>query len=118
MALRASCRDNVGWSRNYDGSGQRNGLNQRQRHVAGAGRQVDDEVVEFSPHHRTQKLPDNRVQHGTAPDQRLVAGIQEAYRNNFQPMGFERLNAIVTHHFRLTCKAEHQWNVRTVDIGV
>ena len=42
---------NIGWRRNYDRAGQRNGLNQRQRHVSGARRQVHDQVVEFSPNH-------------------------------------------------------------------
>ncbi len=68
---------NVGRRGNHDRAGERNGLNQRQRHVSRARRQIHDQVVEFSPHHRAQKLLDDGMQHGAAPDQRLVAGIQE-----------------------------------------
>ena len=57
-----------------DGAGERDGLHQRDDHVAGAGRQIDDEVVEFAPVHLLQKLADDLVEHGSAHDHGLVAG--------------------------------------------
>src|SRR5215475_11638949 len=62
----------VGWCRHYDGSSQWNGLNERERYVSRARGEIDDKVIEFTPHDRAQELPDDRMQHGAAPDQRLV----------------------------------------------
>ena len=118
MALRASCKRNIGGRRNHDRAGERNGLNQRQRHVSRARRQIHDQVVELSPDHRAQKLLDDRMQHGAAPDQRLVARIQEPYRDDLEAVGFERLNPVVAENFGLRADAEHQRHVGTVNVGI
>ena len=75
-------------------------LDQRQLHVAGARRQVDDQVVEFAPIHAAQELLDHAVQHGPAPDQRLIAGVQEAHRHQLHAVLFERLDALAVRHRR------------------
>ena len=58
------------------------------------------------------------MQHGAAPDQRLVARIQEPHRDDFEAVGFERLNAVVAEHLGLRADAQHQRHVGTVNVGV
>src|SRR5215469_1741855 len=40
---------NVRWGGNHDSGSQRHGLDQRQSHIAGSGRKINDEIVEPSP---------------------------------------------------------------------
>ena len=82
------------------------------------GRQIHDQVVEFSPHHRAQKLLDDGMQHGAAPDQRLVTGIQESDRDDFKAVGLERLNPIVAENLGLRVEAQHQRNIGAVNVGI
>src|SRR5882762_7090711 len=56
---------NIGRRRDHDCAGQRNSLNQRERNVASSGRKVNDKIIKLSPLHRSQKLLDDRMQHGT-----------------------------------------------------
>ena len=58
------------------------------------------------------------MQHRAAPDQRLVAGIQKSNRDDFEPVSFERLNAVVAKNFGLRVDAEHQRDVGPVDVGI
>ena len=58
------------------------------------------------------------MQHGAAPDQRLVARIQKTDRDDFETVGFERLDAVVAKNFGLRADAEHQRHVGTVHVGV
>ena len=58
------------------------------------------------------------MQHGAAPDQRLVARIQKSDRDHFEAVGFERLNAVVAEHLGLRVDAQHQGNVGAVNVGV
>ena len=58
------------------------------------------------------------MQHGAAPDQGLVAGIQEPYRDDLQAVGFERLNAVVGKNLGLRVDAQHQRDVGAVDVGI
>ena len=53
-------------------------LRDGERHVAGARRQVDHQVVELAPVHVAQQLLERAVQHRPAPDERLVRLDQEA----------------------------------------
>src|SRR5262249_46392491 len=76
---------NGGRSRNDNGASDRDGLDERELNVAGAGREVDDEVVEFAPLHAAEKLRDDAVQHWAAPDDWLVAGIEQTHRNHLTP---------------------------------
>src|ERR1700685_1247400 len=72
----------------------------------------------MSPFNQAQKVLNDLVQHGTAPDNWLVPGMEKSDRNYFQTKGLNRLNAIFSHHLRLRIYAEHQRNIRAVDIGV
>src|SRR5271163_5068697 len=108
----------VGRRRNNDRAGQWDSLNQRERYVSGSGRQVDYQIVQLSPLHRAQELLDDRMQHGAAPDERLVSGIEEAHGDNFESVRVDGGNLIFAHHFRLLVGAEHQRNVWSVDVAV
>ncbi len=98
-------------------TGQRNGLRQRQRGVARARRQVDDEVVELAPidldHHRLDRLADHRP----AIDRRLLAGIDVAERHELQPVGLDGAEAAID-LFRHLFGAGHGGHRRSVDIRV
>ena len=109
---------NVGGRGDDDGAGQRHGLGQRDHHVAGAGRQIDDEVVELSPGHAPEELLDDAVQHGTAPHQRLVSGIQIADRDGANAVALGGNDAVVGSQLGLAACAQHQRNVGAVDVGV
>src|SRR5712675_1368340 len=79
----------------YDRAGDCYGLDQRQLDVAGAGREIDDEMVEFAPLRAAQELRDDAVQHGAAPDHRLVAGVEQAHGEHFQAGNVDGDDALV-----------------------
>ncbi len=56
-------------------------LRHRQRHVAGARRHVDDEVVGLAPVDVGEELLERLVQHRAAPDDGLVLAGEEAHRD-------------------------------------
>ncbi len=58
------------------------------------------------------------MQHGAAPDDGLVAGIEKSDGNDFQAEGFDRLDAVVADHARLRVHAQHQRNVGAIDVSV
>jgi hypothetical protein len=59
------------------------------------------------------------MQHGPAPDHRLVSGIQQPHRNHFDPVLLNRLYAVSFQRLRLRVeRAEHERNVRTVDVSI
>ena len=93
-------------------------LNQRELHITGAGRKIDDEVIEFAPLHAAKKLLNHAVKHWPAPDERLIAGIQQAHRNHFDSVGFDGDDGALVEGARLFDCAEHYWDVGAVDVGV
>ena len=58
--------------RHDDRAGDRHRLAEAERHVAGARRHVDDEVVEIDPAHFAEELLQRAVQHRAAPDDRRI----------------------------------------------
>ena len=83
------------------GAGERDGLHQRDDHVAGAGRQIDDEVIELAPLHLLQELADDLVQHGAAHHHGLVAGRDVADGDGLDAVGDVGLNLVVGADARL-----------------
>ena len=65
-----------GGDHDHRGVGQQ--LEHRQGHVAGAGRQVDQQHVELAPVDVVEELLEGLVQHRPAPHHRLVVGDEEA----------------------------------------
>ena len=107
----------VGGRGHHDGAGDGGGLDQRELHIAGAGRQIDHQVIEFAPIHAAQKLLDDAVQHGSAPHQRLVAGIEEAHGHQLDAELLERLDALAISHGGAV-DSHHEGHVGAVDVGV
>ena len=76
--------------RNDHRAGERHVLGHGQLRVAGAGRHVGDEHVEFAPRDLAQELVQGRDHHGTAPDHRRALLDQEADRHHLHAEAFER----------------------------
>src|SRR5215831_10573418 len=109
---------NIRRSRDHHGTGQRHSLHQRQCYVARSRRQVDDHVVEMAPFDKAQELTNDLVEHRSAPDDWLVARVEETHRDHLQPEGFERLNAVLSDHPRLRVHPQHERDVGAVNIGI
>ena len=101
-----------------DGAGERDRLDERNDDVAGAGRQIDDEVVEFAPFDLLQKLADDLVEHGAAHDQGLVAGRDVADGDGFDAVRVVGLDLVVGADARRLRGAHHERDVGSVDVGV
>ena len=67
-------------------------LHQRELGVAGAGREIDDEVVEPAPVDVAQKLLDDLHDDRAAPDGRRVALHEEAEGHELDAECLERVN--------------------------
>ena len=73
-----------GRGRHHDQVGVRQHPGQAHLHVAGAGRHVDQEVVEVAPAHVAQELFDRLGQHQAPPHERGVLLDEEAGRDDLQ----------------------------------
>ena len=60
----------------------RHRLAEAERHVAGSGRHVDDQVVQVLPRHFAEELLDGAVQHRPAPDDRRIVVGHEPDRDD------------------------------------
>jgi len=98
-------------------SGERCGLDQRELNVARARGKIDDQIVELAPINVAEELLDRAVQHGSAPHQRLVAGIHETHRHQFHAVFLDRLDTILIRAQRLI-HAHHERNVRAIHVCV
>ena len=63
---------------------QGNGLGQGQLNISGAGRQIDDEIVQVAPVDVEQALLQRLGGHWPAPDQRLVRLHEQPHRHELQ----------------------------------
>ena len=70
--------------------GARQHPRQAHLHVAGAGRHVDEQVVELAPVHVAQELLDRLVEHQPSPHQRGVLLDQEAGADDLQHAAADR----------------------------
>src|SRR5262249_18382440 len=82
------------------------------------GRQVHDEVIELTPLHAAEKLLNDAVEHGAAPDERLVARIQQAHGDHFHAVGFNGDDGALVEGARLLGRSEHNRDIRAVDVGI
>ena len=106
------------WRGNNNRARDRDRLDQRQLHVPGAGRKIDDQVIQFAPLHAAQKLRNHAVQHRPAPDHGLVAGIQQAHRNHFQPLRLHGDDVLIGRGLRLLRRAQHDRHIWPINVGV
>ena len=95
-------------------------LGERHRDVAGAGRQVDQQVVELAPVHVLEELADRLVQHRPAPGDRLVLLVEEELdRDRLDAAGgVERQDLALGRHHRAAVHAEHARDRVAPHVGV
>ena len=74
----------------HENLGVREQLGHGDRHVAGAGRQVQQQDVQVAPEHIGQELLDGAVQHGAAPHNRLLVLHEHADGDDLYPVGHRR----------------------------
>ena len=101
----------------HENLGVREQLGHGDRHVAGARRQVQQQDVQVAPEHIGQELLDGAVQHGAAPDDRLLVLDEHADRDDLHPVGHGRHN----HAVELggdPVHAQHAGDGEAVDVGV
>ncbi len=101
-----------------DGSGDSDRLNERELHIASAGRKIDDEVIELAPFDAAEKLRDDAMEHGAAPDHRFVAGIQQAHGDHLHAGDLHGDDALISGGLGLLQGAEHDGHVGAVDVSV
>ncbi len=99
-------------------AGEGDGLDERDDYVAGAWREVDEEVVELAPGDLLEELADDLVEHGAAHDHGLVAGRDEADGDELDAVGGDGLHEVVGDDGGLAGGAEHGGDVGAVDVGV
>ncbi len=80
--------------RHDHGAGHRHLLRQRQLDVAGAGRHVDDQVVEVAPVRLLEQLRQRLRDDRAAPHHRLVGIDQEADRDRLDAVTLHRLHRL------------------------
>ena len=99
--------------------GLRQQLGERHRDVAGAGRQVDQEVVELAPGDVLEELRERLVEHRPAPHDGLVLLDEEADRHDLQAVGVEREDLALAVDLRAVgAEAEHARDRVAPDVGV
>ena len=99
-------------------TGYRHALAQGQLDVAGAGRQIDDQIIEIDPIGVAEQLLQGLGDHRPAPDHRRVFLDQEADRHDLDAVVDLRLDATAILGVGLAGKAEHAWLARPVDVGI
>ena len=93
-------------------------MHQRDDHIAGAGGQIDDEVVEFAPIDLLQKLANDLVQHGTAHHHGLVARRDVADGDGLDAVRQVGLDLVVRADHGLLRRAHHRGDIGAVDVCV
>ncbi len=101
-----------------DRAGDGDRLDERELDVAGAGREVNEQVIELAPLDAAQELRDDAVEHGAAPDHRLVAGVEQTHRDHFHAGDLHGDDAFIGGGLRLLQSAEHDGDVRAVNVSV
>ena len=118
MALAASSSA-TGWGvETMIGAGDGHVLGGGHGGVAGAGRQVDDEVVELAPGHVAEELLDAAADHRPAPDDGRAGREQEADRDELDAVALDGVQALLAVGLEAGGQAEHGGQVGAGDVGV
>ena len=104
--------------RDHNGASQLSLLAQCQLNIPGAGRQVDDQDVQFPPLHLIEHLLQCAHQHRTAPDNRLIRIDHQTDRHHRNAMGLERNNNLTIGTGRAFAHAHHTRLARTIYICI
>lgn len=98
------------------------GRDEREVDIAGAGRQVDQEIVEFAPMRILDKLLDSIGSHAATPDDRLLGIDEETDRKHAYAVLLDgldqRASVLLDRHGTAVLGMEHLRHGRTVDIGI
>ena len=94
-------------------------LHDRERRVRGAGRQVDDEVVEFAPFGGLQQLVDGVMHHRPTPDNRLfLVLLKEAHGHDLDTEALGRQHLVALANLRTLGDLHGAHHIRAVYIHV
>src|SRR5206468_1741808 len=66
------------------------GLAQGELGITGAGREINEQIIELAPFDGTEELLNGFHDHGAAPDDRLIAFDEETDAHDFHAVVFER----------------------------
>ena len=100
------------------GAGQGYGLAQGKRHIARAGRQINQQIVECPPLYLVQKLLQRPRQERPPPDHRRVLAGDETNRHEAYPGLVHRAHRALGLGCGLLPNTHHQGNARAVDVRV
>ena len=100
-----------------DRAGERQDLREREGDVAGAGRHVDDQVIEVAPFGIAQELRDRAVEHWATPHDGFAGRDEEAHAHDAQVVFGDWLESAV---FQVGAfvDAQEMRNAGAVDVGV
>ncbi len=100
-----------------DGAGQRDHLREGELHIAGAGRQVEQQIVQLSPQHIAEKRLQILMDHRAAPHQRRFFRNQIRHGDQLHAVIFNRDDFSV---FLLGAfgAPHHHGNVGAVQVGI
>src|SRR5712692_9892549 len=97
---------------------ERDLLSKGESGISGTRRQVDDEVVQFTPQHISEKLPDDAHHDRPAPDDRRLVVEKEPHRDEADAVFFYRVDFLVLAGTGCSLGSHHQGHAGTVDVGV
>src|ERR1051325_5458307 len=97
---------------------ERDGLAKGELSVAGAGRKIDEEIIEFAPRHAEEKLLDGFDDHRSAPNYRRVAFNQETHAHQMHAVVGGRDDFLVGADGRFFVDAHHERYARAVNIAI
>ena len=110
-------RDVLG-GRHDHGPAHRDALAERQLDVAGAGREVHDQIIHVPPARVVQQLLQGRGDHGSAPDHRCLLVDEVADGDGLDAVAHERLEGFPVEGLGLALGAQHARLARAVDVRV
>ena len=93
-------------------------LRQGHLHIAGAGRQIDDQHIQCAPLHLHHHLLQCAHQHRTAPDHRLIVVGHQSDRHHCHAKVAHRQDRFTIRRRRPAGNTQHPRLRRTVDIGI
>ena len=117
-ALRASIKRDFLRRGHDDRTGERDRLHNRELNVAGAGRQIEHEIIELAPFDLSQELLRVSRDHRSAQNRRRSVIEQEPHRHQFQVVLLDRDDPILFGGHRAIADAEHEGNAWAVNIAI
>ena len=87
-------------------------------HVAGAGRKIDEQVIELSPFGAKEALLKSLVGHGAPPDERFVPKSHVAHGDKANAMSTMGYQPTVFHFQFPVSYAHHDGNSRPINVTV